>query len=299
MLRRDMTTERIQESMSLMRRSSSIKRSVSRHTRNLLRQYVAENRLSQPVPMRDVQSVAIEMNEDERGLYDDIRDLVRECYQGRTNVNRQALGFVMTHFRLRLGSSLYAFQRSLEDLNERAQTGHIDEIQWDDLPVGDEDNYSDLDPETVIPGPELTSKGQQMLTDMLDRCRAQASLDSKFTSLLAEIARLRSKGYGKVMVFSQFRGHPGVVARAIRERKWRFPASGTIRLRGLDISTVGPSLCPSGQRSGGSAIQGTATRNSPMYRDRRRVPELPVLLRDHQLRHTVEPDALGTADWSY
>ena len=204
-LRRDMTTDRIQESMSLMRRSSSIKRSVSRHTRNLLRQYVAENRLSQPVPMRDVQSVAVEMNEDERGLYDDIRDLVRECYQGRANVNRQALGFVMTHFRLRLGSSLYAFQRSLEDLNERAQTGHVDEIQWDDLPVGDEDNYSDLDPETAIPGTELTSKGQQMLTDMLDRCRAQASLDSKFTSLLAQIARLRSKGYGKVMVFSQFR----------------------------------------------------------------------------------------------
>ena len=73
-LRRDMTTERIQKSMSLMRRSSSIKRSVSRHTRNLLRQYVAENRLSQPVPLRDVESVAVEMNEDERGMYDDIRD---------------------------------------------------------------------------------------------------------------------------------------------------------------------------------------------------------------------------------
>ena len=204
-LRRDMTTDRIQKSMSLMRRSSSIKRSVSRHTRNLLRQYVAENRLSQPIPLRDVQSVAVEMNEDERGLYDDIRDLVRECYQGRANVNRQALGFVMTHFRLRLGSSLYAFQMSLEDLEERVQAGHSDEIQWDDLPVSDEDHYSDLDPETAIPRAELTSKGQRMLTDLLDRCRAQASLDSKFASFLAEIARLRTKGYGKVMVFSQFR----------------------------------------------------------------------------------------------
>ena len=204
-LRRDMTTERIQKSMSLMRRSSSIKRSVSRHTRNLLRQYVAENRLSQSVPLRDVESVAVEMNEDERGMYDDIRYLVRECYQARANVNRQALGFVMTHFRLRLGSSLYAFQRSLEDLNERAQNGHLDEIQWDDLPVGDEDNYSDLDPETAIPKPELTSNGQHMLKDLLDRCRAQAGIDSKFARLLAEIAGLRSKGYGKIMVFSQFR----------------------------------------------------------------------------------------------
>ena len=60
-LRRDMTPERIRGSMSLMRRSSSIKRSVSRHTRNLLRQYAREGRLSQSVPQRNVLSVAVEM----------------------------------------------------------------------------------------------------------------------------------------------------------------------------------------------------------------------------------------------
>ena len=156
-LRRDMTPERIRGSMSLMRRSSSIKRSVSRHTRNLLRQYAQEGRLSQSVPQRNVLSVAVEMTEDERGLYDDIRDLVRECYQGQASVNRQALGFVMTHFRLRLGSSLFAFRRSLEDLSERMQAGHSEEFQWDDLPVVGEDDYSDLDPETGIPSPDLTS----------------------------------------------------------------------------------------------------------------------------------------------
>ena len=191
--------------MSLMRRSSSIKRSVSRHTRNLLRQYAQEGRLSQSVPQRIVHSVAVEMNEDERGLYDDIRDLVRECYQGQNNVNRQALGFVMTHFRLRLGSSLYAFRRSLEDLYERMQTGHSEEFQWDDLPVTGEDYYSDLDPETEIPSPELTSNGQLILSDLLDRCRALSGPDSKFTGFLDHLAKLRADGYAKVMVFSQFR----------------------------------------------------------------------------------------------
>ena len=204
-LRRDMTPERIRESMSLMRRSSSIKRSVSRHTRNLLRQYAQEGRLSQSVPQRIVHSVAVEMNEDERGLYDDIRDLVRECYQGQNNVNRQALGFVMTHFRLRLGSSLYAFRRSLEDLYEPMQTGHSEEFQWDDLPVTGEDYYSDLDPETEIPSPELTSNGQLILSDLLDRCRALSGPDSKFTGFLDHLAKLRADGYAKVMVFSQFR----------------------------------------------------------------------------------------------
>ena len=204
-LRRDMTPERIRGSMSLMRRSSSIKRSVSRHTRNLLRQYAQEGRLSQSVPQRIVHSVAVEMTEEERGLYDDIRDLVRECYQGQTNVNRQALGFVMTHFRLRLGSSLYAFRRSLEDLKERMQTGHPGEIQWDELPVTGEDDYSDLDPETGIPSPELTSNGRQVLSGLLDRCRALSGHDSKFTGLLDHLARLRADGFAKVMVFSQFR----------------------------------------------------------------------------------------------
>ena len=66
-LRRDMTPERIRGSMGLMRRSSSIKRSVSRHTRNLLRQYAQEGRLSQSVPQRNVLSVAVEMTQDERG----------------------------------------------------------------------------------------------------------------------------------------------------------------------------------------------------------------------------------------
>ena len=204
-LRRDMTPERIRGSMSLMRRSSSIKRAVSRHTRNLLRQYAQEGRLSQSVPQRNVLSVAVEMTEDERGLYNDIRDLVRECYQGQANVNRQALGFVMTRFRLRLGSSLFAFRRSLEDLNERMQTGHSEEFQWDDLPVTGEDDYSDLDPETGIPSPELTSNGQQILSDLLDRCRALTGPESKFTSFLDHLARLRADGYTKVMVFSQFR----------------------------------------------------------------------------------------------
>ena len=203
-LRRDMTPERIRGSMSLMRRSSSIKRAVSRHTRNLLRQYAQEGRLSRSIPQRNVLSVAVEMTEDERGLYDDIRDLVRECYQGQANVNRQALGFVMTHFRLRLGSSLFAFRRSLEDLNERMQSGRSEDIQWDDLPVTGEDEYSDLDPETGIPNPELTSNGQQILSDLLDRCRALTGPDSKFTGLLDHLARLRADGYSKVMVFSQF-----------------------------------------------------------------------------------------------
>ena len=204
-LRRDMTPERLRGSMSLMRRSSSIKRRVSRHTRNLLRQYAQEGRLSQSVPQRDVRSVAVRMNETEQGLYEDIRKMVRECYQGRSNINRQALGFVMTHFRLRLGSSLYAFRQSLEDLQERGKNANPEEIEWNEIPVEEEDNYSDIDPETGVPAPELTTDGQQMLSEMIEKCYSQTNTDSKYVSLLEQIDSLRSHGYAKVMVFSQFR----------------------------------------------------------------------------------------------
>ena len=204
-LRRDMTEERIRDSVRLMRRSSSIKRSVSRHTRNLLRQYAQEGRLSQTVPRRDVRPVAVSLAREDRELYDDVSQLVRMCYQGQGNVNQQALGFVMTHFRLRLGSSMHAFRRSLEDLREKMQTAGPEDVKWDALPIADGDEYSDLDPETEIPGPQLTLAGQQLLSDLIERCRARPGRDSKFTTFLAELARLRTDGYAKVMVFSVFR----------------------------------------------------------------------------------------------
>lgn len=203
-LRREMTPERVRASMSLMRRSSSIKRSVSRHTRILLRQYAQQGRLSRSVPQRDVRSIAVTMTEEERSLYDDIRELVRECYQGRSSVNRQALGFVMTHFRLRLGSSLHAFRKSLEDLSERSKTTKPEDVQWEDLPIGDGDSYSDVDPETPVPSPDLTESGRRMLADLLARCSTRRGQDSKFSCLLDQLAQLRVDGYHRVMVFSQF-----------------------------------------------------------------------------------------------
>lgn len=204
-LRRDMTPKRIRESMSLMRRSSSLKRSVSRHTRNLLRQYVDQGRLSSSVPQRDVRSIAVEMSGAERELYEGIREFVREYYQSETDINRQALGFVMTHFRLRLGSSLYSFRKSLEDLNDRIRSGESSDPRFDDFPVTGEDDLSDLDPDAELPTPILRSKGREMLTGLLAQCRAVTVPDSKFSALVDQLEKLRADGYPKVMIFSQFR----------------------------------------------------------------------------------------------
>ena len=230
-LDRDMTPERIKESLALMRRSSSIKRSVSRHTRNLLRQYAQEGRLQQSVPDRDVRSIPIKLTEDERGLYDAIQEFVKTWYGGRASVNRQALGFVMTHFRLRLGSSRYAFRCSLEDLRQRAATGepdnNQDSNQWEEVTSGDEAEDWDFDPEAPLPAPELTPDGEKILTELLNRCQSQPGPDSKFEEFLVQLERLRQDGYQKVMVFSHFRDTQVWLRKQLARR------GGAVQLAGL------------------------------------------------------------------
>ncbi len=204
-LRRNLTAERIRESMSFMRRSSSVKRLVSRHTRNLLRQYAARGAIQQTVPERDVQSIPVTMREEEQELYDGIRDLVRECYENQVGVNRQAQGFVMTHFRLRLGSCLYAFQQSLMDLQRRLQGDESVDDPWEDLPIEEDDEYSDVDPEAAIPAPKATPKRRQMLAELLQQCNNVTSPDTKYVELLNHLSKLRADGYKRVMVFSRFK----------------------------------------------------------------------------------------------
>ena len=202
-LRSIMTEERIRESMLLMRRSSVIKRSVSRHTRNLLRQYTEEGLLSQAVPLRDVQAVAVEMNLAERWIYEEIKPFVASWYQKQVGMNPQALGFVMTHFRTRLGSSRYAFLRSLEDLRERQRAASQSELQWDDIPADDED-VLDFEPEAILPQIVISPRGKLTLDDLIERCQSQLDTDSKFREFLDQSDKLRQDGYSKVMVFSQF-----------------------------------------------------------------------------------------------
>ena len=204
-LRRDMTEERIRESMTLMRRTAAIKRRVSRHTRVLLRQYASEGRLRQSVPQREAVDVAVSLSPQERELYDGIRDFVREWYQGQQGVNRQALGFVMTHFRLRLGSSRYAFRRSLLDLKERRLSGRQSALQWDDLLDSAEDDDFEYEPDAELPELHLTTNAERMLDDLLARCQADDGDDSKFAEFMRQLARLRAAGHRRIMVFSQFR----------------------------------------------------------------------------------------------
>ena len=196
-VRRDMNPERRAKSMAMMRRTTSVKRSVSRYTRNLLREYAATDRLQESVPRRAVISTDITMADEERALYDAIDELVRRCYERDLEGQRNALGFVMTHFRSRLGSSVHALQMSLQSLKEnRLGLGDEYQLDLDDLEEDEDDELDDAD--------ATQSEAAEMVDEVLEMCE-RVHTESKFQEFLKRLAQLHREGHENVMVFSRFK----------------------------------------------------------------------------------------------
>ena len=202
--KRRLDSAQIKSSLQLMRRTSSIKRCVSRHTRYLLKHYAASGQISQTVPERIVKSVAIEMNREERALYERIRRFVRNCYAESGRMNRQALGFVMTFYRLRLGSSNHAFGKSLRNLRDKLRVNDLEEPEWEEIYHSDLDSFVISNPEIDAPLPLVESSVESEIDSMLQLVGQLGDRDSKFESLIEQINELRAIGYEKIMVFSQF-----------------------------------------------------------------------------------------------
>lgn len=201
---RQMDSEKIESSLRLMRRTASIKRSVSRHTRSLLKRYAAAGWLSQTVPERKVSSFDIEMNPQERALYDRIGRFVRTCYTKSGRINRQALGFVMTFYRLRLGSSTYAFRKSLLNLQAKLVNNEREEVDWNEIYESELDSFLESNPDVEAPLPSPGAAIESEISTMLELVERIGDRDSKFEALIEQIDLLRADGYEKVMVFSQF-----------------------------------------------------------------------------------------------
>ena len=108
----------LQATLDTMQRSAPAERLMSRHTRELLRQYRRQGLLDMPVPQRQARDVTISMAPDERHLYDGIKSLIQQCYAGR-GITPQSLGFITTIFRKRFGSSTYAYAQTLRNAANR------------------------------------------------------------------------------------------------------------------------------------------------------------------------------------
>ena len=187
----------LQATLETMRLISPAKRLMSRHTRELLRRYRRQGLLDAPVPQRQARDVVITMTPSERVLYDDIKELVGQCYVGR-GMTPQSLGFITTIFRKRFGSSTHAYAQTLRNAANRIPQ---DADDWMTL-LDDADLDELTDRETNALNNAANLNAMLKAADEAERLSQQ---DSKRGRLTGVIAELREQGHNQILLFTQFR----------------------------------------------------------------------------------------------
>lgn len=190
----------------ILRRNSPVGRLISRNTRDLLRRYFKEGRISTPIPERDVEDRFFEMSKEEGQLYDEVERYIRDTYNNADQQAKTAVGFVMTIYRKRLASSFYALRRTLEKRLEAliAGTGDIAEAVSEDLP--DDEVLEEQPDEEEVSALEREALSFEERTSIEDLLRKILALppDTKVRRLHDAIFELRAGGYAQVIVFTQF-----------------------------------------------------------------------------------------------
>ena len=140
-------------------------------------------------------------NDAERRSYDDIDDLVSEVYAGAPGVNPTALGFIMTTYRKRLGSSPRAFAQTCRNHLTGQQA---DAAAWQGLARLNDEELGD-DPDAPLPGAALTPSAMSRLEQAAHDAGRLERRDTKLGELRRQLYDLASAGHRKVIIFTQFR----------------------------------------------------------------------------------------------
>ena len=193
--------ESMKASTDFMRTTAPPKRNLSRHTRQLLQQYQQAGLIKMTIPERQVRDTAIAMDPEERLLYDEINDLVNECYGNNPSLNQTAVGFIMTTYRKRMGSSAHSYARSIQNhLDRRLNNAE----EWE-LISEDPDNTAETeDPDYILPGTNLSNQQRRLLLETRDRAEKLSQTDSKYQALLRQLDLLDKASHKKIIIFTQF-----------------------------------------------------------------------------------------------
>ena len=193
--------ETMQASAALMRSNAPPKRNMSRHTRGLLKRYQEAGLITMTIPERKVQDDPITMSPEERKLYEDIDDLVNQCYGNNPNLNHTAVGFIMTTYRKRLGSSAHSYASSIQKHLDRREE---DKEEWDLVSRPGDEEPDIEDPDYILPGTTLTVGQRALLIETKERAQQLARHDTKYHRLLTHLGRLEHDGHRKIIIFTQF-----------------------------------------------------------------------------------------------
>ena len=199
---RTLEAEQRGQVMALMRTCHPVTYGVQRHTRDLLRKYYKRGLISQHIPTRDPQDVWLEMSPEEGELYDDVERYI-SYYYNQYEEQRPGLGFVMTIYRRRLTSGLYALGESLKRrktfLRGQWKGEHPHGLQDED--IEDEELTSDIS-ETIEDSPARSSEEVEEIDRLLrklDRLPSETKLERVLNAIDDELRRA-----DQIIVFTQY-----------------------------------------------------------------------------------------------
>ena len=206
-LRRRLDTGQRASAIKIMRVYTPVRHLVSRHTRELLREYHQKGVLMVPIAKREVNDRFIAMTGQERDLYDEVEEYISSTYnRARDRKNRNAVGFVMTIYRRRLASSFFALSKTLQKHMKAISEDDIEQIAGQEEDVFDDetsDEVLDAGEVAVLEREALATEEKESIQRLLD-CIKMLPPDSKLGKLEEALEELRRDGCEQVMVFTQF-----------------------------------------------------------------------------------------------
>lgn len=210
---------------------------IHRNTRDTLRKYERVGLLDATVPDRNPEQHKIELTDETRRVYDRIDDYTRKFYklaQQSDEAESRAIGFVMTTYRQRLTSSVYAISQSLQNRlkklrgqrtvlkgKQRAQEAEssdsrqvvmetLSEYDLEDVEALEEleGDLEDADLAEIIPN--VTDEGLHLLDQEIEELEsfvdelAEIDQDPKIGQLIDDLNELDHEGHNRVIIFTQY-----------------------------------------------------------------------------------------------
>ena len=197
-----------------LRQGSPLARRMHRNTRASLRRYYELGLLDRPPPRRTVRDIAFDFAEPaERQVYNAVTRYIERRFR-ELEAEKPGKGFVMTVYRRRAASSLWALQRSLERRQQGLQRV-AEQRAWDEqLPRQDAPELLDEQdlPEAEERGsisaalpqdPEVARRELQEVQALLDQLRALGGRDSKRDRFFEVLRQVTDDGRA-VLVFTEY-----------------------------------------------------------------------------------------------
>jgi superfamily II DNA or RNA helicase len=200
---RRLSADQRRAALTVLRRFSPIRHRMSRHTRDLLREYYKRGMISSPIAERIVRDVEVEMTPSERALYDAVEDYISTTYNNASTDKKSAVGFVMTIYRRRLASSFAALQHTLNNRLSSMAGGTVEASDEDVSQDEDREEVMDSDEAGALAQAALVVEEQQSIKDLLKQI-AKVGANTKGRVLVEELGKAWEDGYDSAIVFTQY-----------------------------------------------------------------------------------------------